>query len=92
MEFNNANLVPAFSFPEAGLGIHVAADGGTIYESEVFSASHSGIGSPRRHTRRVWGDRAVLILIGHRLGIDGVNPIYYDTLKVCRSTWVPSSV
>ncbi|GJE89232.1 cysteine protease atg4-like protein [Phanerochaete sordida] len=78
------------AFPEAGLGIHVAADGGTIYESEVFAASHSGIGSPRRHTRRVWGDRAVLILIGHRLGIDGVNPIYYDTLKTLY-TW-PQSV
>lgn len=25
----------------------------------------------------------MLILIGHRLGLDGVNPIYYDTLKVC---------
>lgn len=78
------------AFPEAGLGVHVAADGGTIYESEVFAASHSGIGSPRRHTRRVWGDRAVLILIGHRLGIDGVNPVYYDTLKTLY-TW-PQSV
>lgn len=73
------------AFPEARLGVHVAADGGTIYESEVFAASHSGIGSPRRHVRRVWGDRAVLILIGHRLGLDGVNPVYYDTLKVRRS-------
>lgn len=53
-----------------------------IYESEVLAASHGGIGSPRRHMRKVWGDRAVLILIGHRLGIDGVNPIYYDFLKV----------
>ena len=70
------------AFPEAGLGVHVAADGGTIYESEVFAASHTGLGSARRHVRRVWGDRAVLILIGHRLGLDGVNPIYYDTLKV----------
>ncbi|KIP05763.1 hypothetical protein PHLGIDRAFT_107790 [Phlebiopsis gigantea 11061_1 CR5-6] len=78
------------AFPEAGLGVHVAADGGTIYESEVFAASHTGLGSPRRHTRRVWGDRAVLILIGHRLGLDGVNPIYYDTLKTLY-TW-PQSV
>ncbi|KAK7688333.1 hypothetical protein QCA50_008705 [Cerrena zonata] len=67
-------------FPEAGLGVYVAADGGSIYESEVFAASHSGVGSPRR-SNRSWGDRAVLVLIGHRLGLDGVNPIYYDTLK-----------
>ena len=72
------------AFPEAGLGIYVASDGGMIYESEVLVASHShsGIASTRRHLRKVWGDRAVLILIGHRLGIDGVNPIYYDFLKV----------
>lgn len=30
-----------------------------------------------------WGDRAVLVLVGIRLGIDGVNPIYYDSVKVC---------
>ncbi|CAL1697204.1 unnamed protein product [Somion occarium] len=78
------------AFPEAGLGIYVAADGGTIYESDVFAASHSGMASPRRGSQKSWGDRAVLVLIGHRLGIDGVNPIYYDTLKELY-TW-PQSV
>ena len=29
-----------------------------------------------------WGDRAVLVLIGIRLGIEGVNPLYYNTIKV----------
>ena len=29
-----------------------------------------------------WGDRAVLILVGIRLGLDGVNPIYHDSIKV----------
>lgn len=70
------------AFPQAGLGVYVAADGGTIYESEVFEASHSTFGAPKRYARRNWGDRAVLVLIGHRLGINGVNPVYYDTLKV----------
>ncbi|KAH8091391.1 peptidase family C54-domain-containing protein [Cristinia sonorae] len=78
------------AFPQAGLGVYVSTDGGTIYESEVFEASHSSFGAPRRYARRNWGDRAVLILIGHRLGIDGVNPIYYDTLKTLY-TW-PQSV
>jgi hypothetical protein len=27
----------------------------------------------------------VLILIGLRLGLDGVNPIYYDSIKVSRN-------
>ena len=27
--------------------------------------------------------RAVAVLIGIQLGIDSVNPIYYDTIKVC---------
>lgn len=31
---------------------------------------------------KVWGDKAVLILVGLRLGLDGVNPIYYDSIKV----------
>ena len=70
------------AFPQAGLGVYVAADGGTIYESEVFEASHSTFGAPKRYARRNWGDRAVLVLIGHRLGLNGVNPVYYDTLKV----------
>ena len=59
-----------------------AGDGGTIYDSEVFAASHSGIASPRKHARRHWGDRAVLILIGQKLGLSGVNEIYHESVKV----------
>ena len=29
-----------------------------------------------------WGQRPVLVLIGIRLGLQGVNPIYYDAIKV----------
>ncbi len=29
-----------------------------------------------------WGQKAVLVLAGIRLGLDGVNPIYYESLKV----------
>ncbi|KAH7921416.1 hypothetical protein BV22DRAFT_1198205 [Leucogyrophana mollusca] len=68
------------SFPEAGLGVSVASDG-VIFQSDVYAASNVHIGSPRRHAKRSWGGRAVLVLIGIRLGIDGVNPIYYDTIK-----------
>ncbi|KAG1736670.1 cysteine protease required for autophagy [Suillus paluster] len=68
------------AFPEAGLGVSVATDG-VIYQSDVYAASNVHIGSPRRHMRAAWGGRAVLVLIGIRLGIDGVNPIYYETIK-----------
>ena len=30
----------------------------------------------------IWGQRPVLVLVGIRLGIDCVNPVYYDTVKV----------
>ena len=78
------------NFPEAGLGVSVAADG-TLFQSDVFTASHFG-GSNARSTRRhqktlstSWGEHPVLLLIGLRLGLDGVNPVYYDTIKVHKS-------
>ncbi|GLB41114.1 putative cysteine protease [Lyophyllum shimeji] len=75
------------SFPEAGLGVAVATDG-VLFQSDVFTGSHTGapsLRSPRRHLKALsssWGDRPVLLLIGVRLGLDGVNPIYYDTIKL----------
>ena len=74
------------AFPQAGLGVAVAVDG-VLYESDVYGASRSAMYSTRRHgpSRMEWGDRAVLVLIGIRLGIEGVNPLYYNTIKVC--TW-----
>lgn len=71
------------AFPEATLGVAVAVDG-TLYESDVYAASRSVMYSTRRHghARMDWGDRAVLVLIGIRLGIEGVNPLYYNTIKV----------
>ena len=68
------------AFPKVGLGVSVASDS-VIYQSDVYAASHHQIGSPKRHARRSWGDRGVLVLIGTRLGIDGVNPVYYEAIK-----------
>ena len=70
------------AFPEAALGVFYAGDLGTVYESEVIAASHGDIGSPRKHSRKIWGDRAVLILIGQKLGPNSVNEIYYTAVKV----------
>ena len=77
------------AFPEAGLGVSVATDG-CIYQSEVFAASSSSSTSERKAGATKggkgaggeWGGRAVLVLVGIRLGLDGVNPVYYDTIKV----------
>lgn len=69
------------SSPEASLGISVAVDS-QIFQSDVYSASHPPASSPRPRKLSRWGERAVVVLIGIRLGIDGVNPIYYDTIKV----------
>ncbi|TFY74660.1 hypothetical protein EWM64_g9352 [Hericium alpestre] len=71
------------AFPDAGLGVAVAVDS-QIFQTDVYSASHPPIDattSPKRGRTSTWGGRAVLILIGIRLGLDGVNPIYYDTIK-----------
>ena len=68
------------AFPDAALGVSVGVDG-VVFQSDVYAASNSGT-LPKRHVRNHWGDRAVLILVGIRLGLDGVNPIYYDSIKV----------
>jgi cysteine protease ATG4 len=98
------------AFPVCGLGLSVATDR-TLYQTEVFVASHSpapsaslaasvsshGRGSSSSHGRgsssghgkdkesKRWGDRPVLLLFGIRLGLDGVNPINYETIKVSSS-------
>ncbi|KAI6044613.1 cysteine protease required for autophagy [Pisolithus marmoratus] len=68
------------TFPEAGLGVAVAADG-VVYQTDVYAASNVHMRSPRRLARSSWGDRAVLVLVGIRLGLKGVNPIYYGAIK-----------
>ncbi|KAF8196684.1 hypothetical protein K438DRAFT_1967699 [Mycena galopus ATCC 62051] len=70
------------AFPACGLGVSVATDS-VLYQSSVFEASHT---SARPETDSAsgilsWGDRPVLLLLGLRLGLDGVNPIYHDTIK-----------
>lgn len=82
----------ANSFPICGLSVVTAVDG-TVYRSDVYAASNmssadwesKGKESRSRSTSvspGTWGDKAVLILIGSRLGLDGVNPVYYDAIKV----------
>jgi cysteine protease ATG4 len=82
----------ADGFPPCGLAVSTAADG-AIYKSDVFAASSMSdgdwiaSGQKGSHEKKGrWGHKAVLILVGLRLGLDGVNPIYHDVIKVSRST------
>lgn len=67
------------NYPESGIGVSVGRDN-FIFESDVHSASHSGYVPAKK--RGQWGDRPVLVLLGIRLGLSSVNPIYYETVKV----------
>lgn len=73
----------AHAYPDATLSVTVASNN-EVFESDIYAASH--INAPTANLgqskRSKWGGRAVLVLIGIRLGIDGVNPLYYDGLKV----------
>lgn len=61
----------------------------------MYRHSRTATSSPSTRRRRsaqqqqqqsmmsIWGQRPVLVLVGIRLGIDCVNPVYYDAVKVC---------
>lgn len=53
--------------------------------SSLASASHRKHKGGHGHTgggKKRWGGQAVLVLVGVRLGLDNVNPLYYDNIKV----------
>ncbi|OCF45204.1 hypothetical protein I317_01007 [Kwoniella heveanensis CBS 569] len=82
------------AFAPCGLAVATATDS-IIYRSDVYVASNlpsegwdgrPDAPKPRKSSSSTtksttWGEKAVLILIGIRLGLDGVNPIYYDSIK-----------
>jgi hypothetical protein len=94
----------ANAFPPCGLAVSVASDG-MIFRSDVYSASNAKDDGwapvvrtlpwdPSVHASRAgFGNKAVLVLVNVRLGTNTVNPIYYDSLKVCQRdpAWLPSS-
>ncbi|SOV05031.1 related to ATG4 - essential for autophagy [Ustilago sp. UG-2017a] len=83
-------------FPEAGIAVELARDG-VFYLDEVRAAAgasapaasvqsggkarSSGAASSSRKGEGLIWRRPVLILIGIRLGLDSVNPIYYESVK-----------
>jgi cysteine protease ATG4 len=47
------------------------------------SHSHGKAHAHMKPETRVRGDRPTVLLLGIRLGLDRVNPVYYETIKVC---------
>lgn len=66
-------------YPEAGLGVTMASDG-VVYLNQVKTQAQTN--SSGTHQRVGHWDRPVLILIGVRLGLEGVHPMYHDSIKV----------
>lgn len=69
-------------YPSCGIGVSVASDG-VVYLNQVRAqaAIRSGAGGVGRNANPPRWDRPVLILIGIRLGLDGVHPMYHDSVK-----------
>jgi hypothetical protein len=70
-------------FPEAGLGVTLASDG-VIYLDQVRAQAQLPSSSRHRsgsnNSSSSW-TRPVLVLIGVRLGLEGVHPMYHDSIK-----------
>lgn len=52
------------------------------HEISTAASLSSGFSRRKNAARRRWGGQAVLVLIGVRLGIDSVNPVYHESVKV----------
>jgi cysteine protease ATG4 len=59
------------SHPELNLGVYVTGDGSDVYEDAFFK-----IAKPQGADFR-----PTLLLVGTRLGIDRVTPVYWESLK-----------
>lgn len=57
--------------PEAGMRVYITGDGSDVYEDKFMEVAR-----PDGHT--FW---PTLVLVGIRLGIDRVTPVYWEALK-----------
>nr|GAT54503.1 predicted protein [Mycena chlorophos] len=86
-------LVEGFS--GCGVGVALGGDGGTVWSGDVMKASwvpgaggsggalgdSASLRGGATGSGKSWGGRPVLVLVGVRLGLEGVNPVYYETIK-----------
>lgn len=67
-------------YTKTGLKVYVNGDGADVYEDSLFELAKSDNGT----------FKPTLILVGVRLGIDRVTPVYWDALKA--SLQLPQSI
>lgn len=67
-------------FLPAGLGVATDVDG-TVYRSDVCNASMGPVRSSSSTSAKNPWLKPVLVLVNVRLGLDGVNPAYYEAIK-----------
>ncbi|OCK74356.1 autophagy-related protein-like protein 4 [Lepidopterella palustris CBS 459.81] len=70
----------ANDYEEAGLRVYITGDGSDVYEDSFFKIAKTADGI----------FRPTLILVGTRLGIDKITPVYWDSLKA--SLQMPQSM
>jgi cysteine protease ATG4 len=58
-------------YPEAGLKVYISGDGADIYEDKLKEVAIDDDGN--------W--QPTLILVGTRLGIEKITPVYWEALK-----------
>lgn len=68
---------------DSGIKVYLTGDGPDVYEDSVFRLAREDDPTGKTFT-------PVLILAGTRLGIDRVNPVYWESFKKCLQ--LPQSV
>jgi cysteine protease ATG4 len=74
-----ASNLPSTGWEMGGDGAHDEASGRKARRLSRRAGQAVGESPP------TWGSKAVLVLVGLRLGLDGVNPIYHESVKVRRA-------
>ncbi|PWN33353.1 uncharacterized protein FA14DRAFT_161247 [Meira miltonrushii] len=77
-------------FPACGLGVSVASDGVIYLDQVKVQACKSNVNGQKRASALQKWERPILVLIGVRLGLEGVHPMYHDSIKAAFS--FPQSV
>jgi len=67
-------------YRRTGLNVYITGDGSDVYEDSFMQVA----------TAEAQGFRPTLVLVGIRLGIDRVTPVYWEALKA--SLQLPQSV
>lgn len=61
----------ANGYKPSGLRVYITGDGSDVYEDSLMEVAKAADGT----------FRPTLILVGTRLGIDNINPVYWEALK-----------